>query len=164
MPSKQHQEMRHAKVSGAPGRRAGQGPGMWPLTTGMIALAILAGSVQFAPGRASAASAPSKSDGVVRIATPLGTGAEPVFFDVTLSHVPTVQDAWDMAIYGTLLRTTPNGGYVPELATRATIVDPQTIDIQLRKGVVFSDGEPFTANAVRAGLLHNRNAKQLGGF
>ena len=63
-----------------------------------------------------------------------------------------------MAIYGTLLRPTPGNGYLPELATKATIVGPSEITLQLRKGVVFSDGTPFTAQAVAAGILRNKTS------
>ncbi|MDA8043939.1 MAG: ABC transporter substrate-binding protein [Actinomycetota bacterium] len=88
-----------------------------------------------------------------------GTSSEPVTFDPTKSHVPMVQNPWDMAIYSTLLRPTPSGGYLPELATSATIVDPRTIAVQLRPGVVFSDGTPVTALAVKQGILRNRDSK-----
>ena len=63
-----------------------------------------------------------------------------------------------MAIYDTLLRPTPGNGYLPELATKATIVSPEEITLQLRKGVVFSDGTPLTAQAVSAGILRNKNS------
>jgi ABC-type transport system substrate-binding protein len=103
---------------------------------------------------------------VVRIGEDLsGTGSsEPPLFDPTLSHTPAVQDPWLLAIYGSLLRATNTGGYVPDLATSATIADPQTIDVEIRENVTFSDGTPFDAAAVRAGILRNRDAKQLGAF
>jgi len=108
----------------------------------------------------------SSSPTVVRIGEDLsGTGSsEPPLFDPTLSHTPAVQDPWLLAIYGSLLRATNSGGYVPDLAAAATIVDPQTIDVELRPGLVFSDGTPLDATAVRAGILRNRNAKQNGAF
>ena len=40
----------------------------------------------------------------------------------------------------------------PDLATKATIVDPSTIDVELRSGVKFSDGTPFDAQAVKTGV------------
>ena len=39
---------------------------------------------------------------------------------------------------------------------KATVVDPQTIDVQLRNGAVFSDGTPFDPDAVKFGLERNK--------
>lgn len=111
------------------------------------------------------AAAQRSPSGVVTIGEDLsGVIGEPVLFDPTLSHVPQVQDPWDLAIYDTLLRPTPQNGYLPELATSAVIVDPQTITVDLRPGVTFSDGTPFDADAVKAGILRNRDSPQRGGF
>jgi peptide/nickel transport system substrate-binding protein len=104
------------------------------------------------------------ASGTITIAEPLTQLGDPVQFDPTLAHTPQVQDPWQMAIYGTLLRPTPDNGYLPELADAATITDAQAIAITLRPNVVFSDGTPFDANAVKAGILRNRDAPQLGGL
>src|SRR5262249_45423398 len=63
---------------------------------------------------------------------------------------------YQVLFYDGLLRRTQGGGFAPDLATKATIVDPQTIDVELRQGVVFSDGTPFDADAVKAGVERNK--------
>ncbi len=125
----------------------------------VVAVLVSIGSVYLSSKASSAATSPS---GTVAIGEPLTGLGDSVQFDPTLGHTSQVQNPWQMAIYGTLLRPTPNNGYLPELATSATIQNPSTINITLRRGVVFSDGTPFDANAVKVGILRNRNAPQLG--
>jgi len=158
---------------------SGRGPGQQRLLiVVMCAAALIAAACSSTSGHAAPASTGSTAGGtassvvvsqaatVVRIGEDLsGTGSsEPPLFDPTLSHTPAVQDPWLLGIYGSLLRATNAGGYVPDLATSATITDPQTVDLQIRENVTFSDGSPFDAAAVRSGILRNRDAKQLGGF
>jgi peptide/nickel transport system substrate-binding protein len=56
-------------------------------------------------------------------------------------------------VYDSLLRTKPDGTTEPGLAKEVTVVDPQTIEIELQPDVEFSDGTPFNAEAVKAGIL-----------
>ena len=146
--------------------RMGQTPVIAAERKVIRALLVVVGMAALvAVGCSSASSADTVSvGGTITIAEPLTQLGDPVQFDPTLAHTPQVQDPWQMAIYGTLLRPTPDNGYLPELADSATITDPQTIAITLRPSVVFSDGTPFDANAVKAGILRNRNAPQLGGL
>lgn len=131
---------------------------------GALVAAVVGASVVIlgtvvAGGTAGAASSGAAS-GTVKISADLSginTG-EPITFDPTLGVTYGEQDPWEMAIYSTLLRPTPSGAVVPELATNVTILNPQTVTIQLRKGAVFSDGTPFNSQAVMAGLLRNRDA------
>lgn len=51
---------------------------------------------------------------------------------------------WDPLIH----RDPKTGAYQPQLATSWTWVDPTTIDLDLRQGVTFHDGSPFTADDV----------------
>jgi peptide/nickel transport system substrate-binding protein len=51
-------------------------------------------------------------------------------------------------IFETLVRMTPDYQLAPSLATSWTFVPPNTWRFQLRKGVKFQDGTPFTAKAV----------------
>ena len=53
------------------------------------------------------------------------------------------------AIFDTLLTVANDGTLGPGLATEWTVKDPTTIDLTLRDDVVFHDGEPFGADAVR---------------
>jgi len=97
--------------------------------------------------------------GVVRWGADLSgaqTGA--TMFDPFQSRIRTADLDEQWLIYGSLLRQTPDRELVPELAESATIVDPQTIEVVLREGVVFSDGTPFDAEAVKAGIERNMSA------
>ena len=56
------------------------------------------------------------------------------------------------AIFDTLLTVANDSTLGPGLATEWTVKDPTTIDLTLRDDVVFHDGEPFGADAVRFSL------------
>ena len=88
----------------------------------------------------------------------------PVNFDPVQFRVNGSDFEWGQAVYSTLLRPLANGSLVPELATSVKVVNPERIDITLRKGVVFSDGTPFNADAVKFGLTRNLNTKNKAGF
>lgn len=60
-------------------------------------------------------------------------------------------------VYDTLLRETPGGELVPMLATEWSYHEGRTVlDLTLRDGVMFIDGEPFNAEAVAANLEHGK--------
>jgi peptide/nickel transport system substrate-binding protein len=80
------------------------------------------------------------------------------YFDPTQAK-STVHDGFYYMLYGRLVRQTVEGDVVPDLAESTTVVDDGTIEVKLRPGVVFSDGTPFDAAAVKAGLERN---KELG--
>ena len=52
-------------------------------------------------------------------------------------------------IYDSLFDVSPELQVVPGLATRAEFVDDAVVDMQLREGVEWHDGEPFTAEDVK---------------
>ncbi|TVS09901.1 MAG: hypothetical protein EA417_19610 [Gammaproteobacteria bacterium] len=56
------------------------------------------------------------------------------------------------ALFDALTRLDPEGRLVPALATQWELVDARTWRFSLRKGVEFSNGEPFNAAAVGATL------------
>ena len=58
--------------------------------------------------------------------------------------------------FDTLVHKDPNGNLLPGLATRWKL-SPDTLTLFLRKGVTFSDGEKFDAEAVKAGLEHRQS-------
>lgn len=62
------------------------------------------------------------------------------------------------AVYGHLLKPSFDGPE-PGLAESAEVVDPNTLQINLRDGVEFSDGTPFDADAVKFGIERNRDAE-----
>jgi ABC-type transport system substrate-binding protein len=63
-----------------------------------------------------------------------------------------------------LLHYTTSGALVPGLATSAAITDPSTVNVQIRPGLVFSNGTPLDANAVKTSILRNQAAPQHGQF
>ena len=140
-------------------------PGCQRATAGAVLLAGLAFSAMGLSAPSAPPAGAAGSAGVLTEAYDLtGQSGDPVVFDVTQSHVPGDQIPWTIPIYDTLLRYTPSGALVPELASSATIADPSTIDLTLRPGVTFSDGTPFDADAVKAGILRNEQAPQNGEF
>jgi peptide/nickel transport system substrate-binding protein len=52
-------------------------------------------------------------------------------------------------IFEGLVRFDPDGRIVPALATSWRRIDDKTVEFKLREGVVFHDGEPFDADAVK---------------
>jgi ABC-type transport system substrate-binding protein len=72
--------------------------------------------------------------------------------DPAATNTPLTDDALFYLLYGRLMRPSPNGDLVPDLAERATVVDENTIEVKLRRGLTFSDGTPFDAETVKAGL------------
>jgi peptide/nickel transport system substrate-binding protein len=56
---------------------------------------------------------------------------------------------WAM-VYGRLMRPLADGSIEPDLATSVEITDKNTISVELRPGLTFSDGSTLDANAVKA--------------
>lgn len=60
-------------------------------------------------------------------------------------------------VYDTLLQIAPNGDYKPDLATKWSYNDDNTVlHLTLRKGVEFTDGTAFDGDAVKANLEATR--------
>jgi peptide/nickel transport system substrate-binding protein len=57
-----------------------------------------------------------------------------------------------LGIFDALTRLDPDGNLVPALATSWQNVDPNTWQFKLRQNVTFSNGEPFTSEAVVAAI------------
>ncbi|MET0143446.1 MAG: ABC transporter substrate-binding protein [Ilumatobacteraceae bacterium] len=99
--------------------------------------------------------APRESTGTIKVGMFLdligGTTFDPAL-SVTISD-----EIYLRHIYGTLLKRFPDGSYEPWMAESYEVVDPQTVRVTLRDGVEFSDGAPYDADAVRAGMLRTKN-------
>ena len=67
-------------------------------------------------------------------------------------------------MYDSLLRAQTDGTLTPGLAKSATVVDPQTITIELNPGIKFSDGTPLDADAVKFSILRNVASKNAAAF
>jgi ABC-type transport system substrate-binding protein len=64
-------------------------------------------------------------------------------------------------IYDTLVHVNGQGKLVPGLAESWSL-QGKTFILHLRANVVFQDGTPFNAQAVKEGLLHNQKGPQTG--
>jgi peptide/nickel transport system substrate-binding protein len=85
----------------------------------------------------------------------LSEAINPIEFDPTQFTTSACCFAYNWPIYAGLLRETTSGAYVPDLASAATVVNPSTLDITIRPGLVYSNGTPLNAAAVKAGFQRN---------
>ncbi len=104
-------------------------------------------------GTAGAAS--SHQYGVLTDGYDLSAQINPIEFDPTQFTSSACCFGYDWPIYGGLLRETTSGAYVPDLASAVTVPNSTTIDITIRPGLVYSNGTPLDANAVKAGWERN---------
>ena len=102
-------------------------------------------------GGASSASPTGSGDAPPEGELVVGLGAESESMDPYLVY-QTAGISIMSAIFDTLLTVANDGTLGPGLATEWTVKDPTTIDLTLRDDVVFHDGEPFGADAVRFSL------------
>ena len=82
-------------------------------------------------------------------------------FDPTLAF--TGADTLRM-VYDTLLQNQPDGSYGPGLAESFDLVDANTITLQLRPGLTFSDGTALDAEAAKESLLYSAAVEGARGF
>jgi peptide/nickel transport system substrate-binding protein len=108
------------------------------------------------PGGTSAETTPASQgdpNGTIRVGYDLNSPGAPWSFDpATQTTGISVHDGWFYILYGRLLRPTEEGTLEPDMAESTEVVDANTIEIELREGQTFSDGSPFDATAVKAGL------------
>jgi peptide/nickel transport system substrate-binding protein len=103
-------------------------------------------------------------DGVVRVGYDIRQQSGGGFFFDPTKMVSSVHQGWIALMYGTLLRPVLDGPPVPDLAESTEIPDTSTINITLREGLTFSDGTPFDAEAVAAGLMRSKAADNRAAF
>lgn len=130
--------------------------------SGALSAVLLMGVVTvYAGGTSSGASSSAAYDpnGTLRYAFDLSQS--PVVFDPAKATVYDTSDVMGQLLYDTLLYQKPNGSFTPELATSATIVNPETISVTLRSGVKFQDGTPLNSAAVKFTILRNLAAKSI---
>jgi peptide/nickel transport system substrate-binding protein len=126
-----------------------------PLVCALLVLPLvgLLASPSSGAGKSSSSSAASYNpNGVMNFAFDLSL---PIAFDPTKETIDDTGNLIGQLVDDSLLREQPDGSLAPELATSATIVDPQTISIKLRPGVSFQDGTPLNAAAVKFTILRN---------
>ena len=120
---------------------------------GTAIVLVLSTQVLVTSGPAAAAS--SGQYGVLTDGYDLSAQINPIEFDPTQFSSSACCFGYDWPIYAGLLRETASGAYVPDLASAVTVPNPTTIDITLRPGLVYSNGTPLDANAVKAGWERN---------
>jgi peptide/nickel transport system substrate-binding protein len=117
-----------------------------------VATSLLVGAGPGTTASARVRGAAAGPDTVLRIGQPLSSvqGGQPFELDPAKSDL--LQIAYLRLIYDTLIHTAADGSLRPGLATKWTVVDDSTIDLELREGVTFHDGEAFDADAVKLSL------------
>jgi peptide/nickel transport system substrate-binding protein len=88
------------------------------------------------------------TEAILRYGTNLiGSGAP--YFDPILANGNQPSRMWLDLIYDTLIHESAEGGEEPGLATEWSAPDDSTVELTLRDEVVFHDGTPFDADAVK---------------
>jgi peptide/nickel transport system substrate-binding protein len=82
-------------------------------------------------------------------------GLEFTFDPAVTKAAGTANDALFNLLYGRLMQVDKDGKLTPDLAKSAEVVDKNTIAIELKEGLEFSDGTPLDSNAVKASLERN---------
>ncbi|MBI4254373.1 MAG: ABC transporter substrate-binding protein, partial [Candidatus Rokubacteria bacterium] len=104
-----------------------------PLSVALAALLVLAVPAGAADPR-----------GELRVAIPW----TPENLDPTM-NLSSIRAAVGVSLFDSLVGRDAEGRIVPELAESWKLLDDTTWQLRLRRGVVFHNGEPFTAEAVR---------------
>lgn len=117
----------------------------------VLPLTVLLASPSSAASKSSS-SATYNPNGVMNFAFDLSV---PIEFDPVNETLDDTGNLIGQLLDDSLFRAQPNGSLTPELATSATIVNPETISIVLRPGLVFQDGSPLDAAAVKFTILRN---------
>jgi len=137
------------------------------LVTLLVASSCSSGSTDEGGQGGSATTAPADGidrDGVIRVGYDLAPPSSPWSFDPVEFPSLASHEGWFYILYGRLLRPTVEGTLEPDLAESTSVVDANTIAIELREGQVFSDGTPFDAAAVKAGLERSLTLATPAGF
>ncbi|WJL96760.1 ABC transporter substrate-binding protein [Microbacterium sp. ET2] len=98
-------------------------------------------------------------DGEAKVLTVAST-VPPVSLDPYLQNVDPQNNWFINLAYDSLIRIDPEGNLEPDLATEWEFLDDanQELQLTLREGVTFSDGEPMTAEGVVASLEYARES------
>jgi ABC-type transport system substrate-binding protein len=96
-------------------------------------------------------------EGVLRVGVPIAAGSDMFTTDPGKTMHHNAMD-FNRLIYEPLLRPLGQGQFEPALATSWEVVDPNTIELELREGVTFQDDTPVDAEAVAFSILRNRDS------
>jgi len=141
------------------GRKRGWG---WSLVVPFVCAALVLGGTGVAGARGAAKK--SAGSGELVVGFDLSASITPIAFDPVDFTGPSGFFTYNWPVYAGLLRLTPSGAYVPDLAAKVTVTDPSTIEIEVRPGLVYSDGTPLDAAAVKAGLERNQTNANAGAW
>lgn len=125
------------------------------ITVAVMAFGLMLSAQVVAAGGTSPGSASGGNYGDLTTGYDLSEAINPIEFDPMQFTSSACCFAYDWPIYAGLLRETTSGAYVPDLASAATVVNPSTLDITIRPGLVYSNGTPLDAAAVKAGFERN---------
>ena len=102
-------------------------------------------------GSSGTAASPSDPDAILNAGFDLAQSTGAIPLNPLLNQAGGgPQDPLYYLIYGRLLRPMTDGSLEPDLAESVDVVNPTTIQINLRDGLTFSDGSAFDATAVKA--------------
>jgi len=97
------------------------------------------------------AASDADANGIVNVGYDLQQEGGTIEIDPTVAKAGALpNDPLYYMIYGRFLRPLEDGSLEPDLAESVDLVNTTTIQINLRDGVMFSDGSPFDAAAVKA--------------
>ena len=102
-------------------------------------------------------------DGVARFVMNLAGNASFSTLDPIAMPSPAYPST-HLLIYDTLLRERAGGVYEPALALSAEVLDSQTIEVELRPDLKFTDGTPLDAAAVKFSVERNRDSENFRAF
>ncbi len=114
---------------------------------GLTSLGLLAAARAGSAGAAPASFASMLAQGETAEVT-IGMSNEPNTLDPHLA-IGRHSETFLMNLYDSLVKTGPDNTFLPGLAESWEQLDPTTWQFQLREGVTFHNGEPFTAEAVK---------------
>lgn len=110
----------------------------------MKAHLLLVSAVAFAVGVASNSAMANKANDTLVYASDSEPENVSPYHNNLREGVILARHVFDTLIY----RDPETGKYVPELATKWAWVDPQTLDVTIRKGITFHNGDPLTVDDV----------------
>ncbi len=112
----------------------------------------------------AAMTASAATPGELTVGLDLTGNGIPTEFDPVQYTGPAGFFTYNWPIFAGLLRLTPSGAYVPDLASNVTVTDSSTITVTLRSGLEFSNGTPLNAAAAKAALVRDLTNHNPGGI
>ena len=123
-----------------------------PAPRGLAALALVFGCLA---GLAGGLAAPAAAQGELRVAIPW----TPENLDPTM-NLSSLRSQVGVSLFDSLVDRDGEGKIVGALDESWRLLDDRTWQLRLRRGVVFHNGEPFNAEAVRFTLQRVLNPEQ----